>query len=76
MVLNYNKNNVRSGTVTFKDNKNYLNINFGYYYTRIVGPIGYGNSNWEILKLTMKEFKISTDFNGKNYKISFKKLSL
>ena len=30
--------------------------------------------NWHILKLTNKEFKMSTDLNGNNYKISFKKL--
>jgi len=41
-----------------------------------LGPIGGGgHQNWEILKLEIKELKISTTFNGRNYLISFNKIS-
>jgi len=49
-----------------------IDVNFGNQ-NKIIGPIGNGKSSWKILKLTMKNFKISTDINGKTYVISFKK---
>ena len=75
MVFNYNKNNQFGASVTFQDNKNNMYINFGAG-KRILGPIGAYTSKWEILKLTNDNLKVSIDFNGRNYKISFKKLSL
>jgi hypothetical protein len=67
-----------SGTFTFSKNKKvmkvYMNDGFPTYYWHL-GPIGSSliTSNWKILKLTTKDLKISTDFNGRNYIISFKK---
>jgi hypothetical protein len=40
-----------------------------------LGPIGDSrSSHWEILRLSNDEFKISTDFNGHHYQISFEKI--
>lgn len=74
--INFDESKLPSmgGLFTFSDNKKIMKINFGdtSIYNGI-GPFGGGRSEWKILKLTMKEFKISTDFNGRNYIISFKK---
>ncbi|OFX37268.1 MAG: hypothetical protein A2X08_10950 [Bacteroidetes bacterium GWA2_32_17] len=59
------------GGFTFDDKKKVMNVDFGSG-KRILGPIGKGSSIWKILKLTNKKFKISTDYNGRNYIISFK----
>jgi len=65
------------GTFTFAGINNKLNVvlvDIGIPYWGI-GPIGSAkNSKWDILKLTMNDLKISSDFNGKNYIISFKKI--
>jgi hypothetical protein len=60
------------GSFSLLDNKKLIRVGFGNTQHIIIGPIG-GISNWKILKLTFQEFKISTDFNGRNYNISFKK---
>ena len=47
------------------------------YGINVLGPIGNKRrSQWEILTLKKNELKISTDFNGKNYIISFKRTTL
>jgi len=62
--------------LTFVKNKKEMKV---YYNDSInnwhLGPIGSSSSEnyWKILKLTEKELKTAIDFNGKNYKISFKK---
>jgi hypothetical protein len=65
------------GGISLSDNKKVMNVSMNNGATNYwrLGPIGNGKSNWKILKLTMKELKISTDYNGRNYRISFKKLS-
>jgi hypothetical protein len=55
------------------NNENSLFVEFGNAGKSYVGPIGYGWSEWEILKLTNSEFKFTTDFRGKNYIITLKK---
>jgi len=64
------------GEFTFADNKKIMNVWFAVPIPPFkgIGPLGGGkSSDWKILKLEMKELKISTDFNGRNYIISFKK---
>lgn len=44
------------------------------YYKFFTGPFSPNcKTDWHILKLTNKEFKVIVDFNNTNYKISFKK---
>jgi len=67
------------GYFYFVDNKKKMNLFLvGKSPFKGLGPIAYGGSSgynceWEILKLTKDELKISSDFNGRNYIISFKK---
>jgi hypothetical protein len=71
------------GSLYFSDNKKIMNVLIdGGSLSWNLGPIGNAQSNWEIgnvqsnwkiLKLTEKDLKISTSFNGRNYIISFKK---
>lgn len=77
--LNFSGKKEFLASSSFVDKKKVLKVwffsfNNGSQYWSL-GPIGVNRkSEWKILKLTMKEFKISTDFNGNNYNISFKKL--
>ena len=69
-----------NGTFSFSNNKKLMyvllsahggHLNPGH---DIIGPFGAGKSSkWKILKLTKEEFKITTDYNVRNYIISFKK---
>ena len=71
------------GSFYFSDNKKIMNVLIdGGSLSWNLGPIGNAQSNWEIgnvqsnwkiLKLIKGDFKISTDYNGRNYIISFKK---
>jgi len=61
------------GRFHFSNNNKIMYVDFNKTSFKSIGPIGGGESKWEILKLTMTKFKISTDFNGRNYLISFKK---
>jgi hypothetical protein len=60
------------GEFTLSNNKKIMNVQFSDITPTIIGPIGKGKSDWRILRLKEGEFKISTDFNGRNYIISFK----
>ncbi|MBI5541988.1 MAG: hypothetical protein HY951_18170 [Bacteroidia bacterium] len=62
------------GRFTFSNNKKIMHINFGdTSLYKDIGPLGGGRSEWKILKLTESKLKITTDFNSRNYIISFKK---
>ena len=63
------------GKFTFSKNKKYINSNFENTSYKSLGPIGGGKNVWKILKLTKKELKISTSYYGRNYYISFNKIS-
>jgi len=74
------KNSGGGGHFYFVDNKKKMNVFLGGSSQPLtgLGPIarfgGRGiNCVWKILKLKRDELKISTDFNGRNYLISFKK---
>ena len=76
----YGKKNL-GGYFSFSNNKKIMYVQFSSIYfpgTDIIGPLGSGKqSKWKILKLTKDvyegDFKISTDYNSRNYIISFKK---
>lgn len=57
------------------NNKNIsLNIPIGNSYSMGTGPFGKNKTtNWEILRLTNKETKMQTTYNGKEYLIDLKK---
>jgi len=72
----YGKKNL-GGYFSFSNNKKIMYVWFGGGHD-IIGPLGSGKqSKWKILKLTKDvyggDFKISTDYNSRNYIISFKK---
>lgn len=71
MYFNFQTPKEFYGGFTFSDKKKVMNVDFGGG-KKIIGPIGNGSSTWKILKLTNKKLKITTDFNGRNYIISFK----
>ena len=70
-----------NGDFFFSNNKKIMFVRFfsiNLQDSDIIGPLGSGKqSKWKILKLTKDvyggDFKISTDYNGRNYRISFKK---
>lgn len=76
IIFNYRQPNEFGSAMKFDDNKSIVYIDFGNWRPTILGPIGKGKSDWKILKLTMKEFKISTTFYNLNYSILFKKTTL
>jgi len=73
------------GYFYFSDHYTIMNLDIHKTSFKSLGPIGgntIGNSittntleSWKILKLEMKELKISTTFNGRNYLILFNKIS-
>ena len=76
MFFNFMKLNEFDTPLKFNEKKKEIYIDFGDKLNTILGPIGKGNSNWKILKLTNKDFKISTTFNHLVYIILFKKTKL
>ena len=62
----------------FYDNKNFISISFAEHPLSYVdvyrnyGPI-LMDCNWEILRLTKKELKISSDIEGRKYVLTFEK---
>jgi len=76
IFFNYLKPNTFASAIKFNDKKDIMFIDFLTNQKHIIGPIGYGKSEWEILKLTNKELKISTNYNNLNYIILFKKTTL
>ncbi len=71
MFFYFGKTNEFSTLLKFYNNEKNIYVDFGENGHTVLGPIGKGRSNWQILKLTMKEFKISTTYNGLNYIIKF-----
>ncbi len=65
------------GSFYFSDHFKIMNVGLNETSFKSLGPIdgsGIGSfETWKILKLEMKKLKISTNFNGRNYIISFNK---
>jgi hypothetical protein len=59
--------NKKSITVSFIHTGSSFNFN-------VIGPFSSKVSEWEIKKLTYKEFKVVVNINNRNYNISFKRL--
>ena len=59
------------GDFTFSKNKKLMNVDIHINSRKGIGPLG-GNktSEWEILKLTTTDFKISTEYNNRNNGLS------
>ena len=73
----YSKKDFHS-IIILSDNRKELYVSsfiddFGKYFN---GPFSPNTeSNWNILKLTNKELKVTVDINNKNYRMSLKKIS-
>ena len=76
IVFNYMQPNAIASNIKFNDKKDIMFIDFLTNQKHIIGPIGYGKSEWKILKLTNKQLKTSIYFNNLNYIILFKKTTL
>jgi len=66
------------GVMDFTANRKGLEITpfYDYYGNFVFGPFSPKNKvTWKLLKLTNKEFRMTTDFNNRSYKMSFKKIT-
>ena len=66
----YGKQSPFGGEFFFSNNNKIMYLNGPKI--NIIGPI-FNQGKWVILKLTKKEFKITTEYNNINYILSFKK---
>lgn len=61
-----------NGYFEFQDHKKILRVNSIHSAYKGFGPIGNGDSYWNIIKLTSKSFWFKTNFNNKIYEFKLK----